>query len=59
MSLSSAVTDLATRIATEFNTVRTEIASLGGGGGPTTIDGGNASTVYGSARNFNGGDANG
>lgn len=38
MSLVSNIVDLATRVATEFNTVRTEIAAGGGGTGTKISD---------------------
>lgn len=59
-TLVTRINELAARIATEVNTLRTEIASSGGASGVATeIDGGRADTLYGGALVVDGGDANG
>ncbi len=51
MSLATQITALATRVATEIKAVRAEMTG--------NIDGGKASTTYGSSTTINGGNASG
>lgn len=57
MALTTQIASLATRIATELNTVRAEIAAATLAW--TNMDGGNASSNYGSISVINGGNASG
>ena len=56
MSLQSKISELATRIATEFQTVRSEISASAS---DSNVDGGRADEIYTTDQIIDGGNANG